>query len=239
MNQPGVDIWQFSPSRKLALVTRTNLLILLTIVTGATDATAFVRLGNVFTSVMTGNMVLLGLAIGKGDLSPAVHVAFALLAYVCGAMLGGRIAGHPREGDGPWPRHLTRALLVELGLFSAFAIAWEIKGGLVTGALQVTLLMVCAIALGIQSSAVLRLGLSGLSTTYLTGTLTNVVHAVAHGKFGRDTFRSAAVLGALISGAALGGVLAVHAPTWAPIPQLILLSTVIVCGIGLARRHHS
>jgi uncharacterized membrane protein YoaK (UPF0700 family) len=239
MSPSRTDIDRRARSGTFTIVSRTNLLILLTFVTGVTDATAFERLGNVFTSVMTGNMVLLGLAVGKGDLSPAFHVGLALMAYVSGAMLGGRIAGHPTKSDGPWPHHLTRALLMEFGLFGVFAIAWEVEGGHVTGGLQVVLLVVCAIALGIQSSAVLRLGLSGLSTTYLTGTLTNVVHAVAHGKCGRETARSTAVLLALISGAAVGGLLAVRVPTAAPIPQLVVLTTVIGCGIELERRHQS
>ncbi|HEX5292883.1 MAG TPA: DUF1275 family protein, partial [Streptosporangiaceae bacterium] len=44
---------------------RDALMVALTLVTGATDAVAFTRLGNVFTSVMTGNMVLLGVAVGR------------------------------------------------------------------------------------------------------------------------------------------------------------------------------
>src|SRR5271170_4590429 len=99
MSPTSTDVDMQSTPSKSMLISRIHLLILLTFVTGATDATAFERLGNVFTSVMTGNMVLLGLAIGKGDFSPAIHVAWALLAYVSGAMLGGRIAGHPAEGD--------------------------------------------------------------------------------------------------------------------------------------------
>ena len=239
MNESRVDADWRLPRKALKVITRTNLVVLLTFVTGATDATAFEKLGNVFTSVMTGNMVLLGLSIGKGNAAPAVHVALALTAYVGGAMLGGRIAGHPSEADGPWPHHLTRALVLELGLFSFFAIMWEVYGGHPTGRIQIALLMVCALALGIQSGAVLRLGLSGLSTTYLTGTLTNVVHAVAHGKFGRHTLRSTAVLAALISGAALGGALAVYDPTEAPIPQLAILAAVVGCGTVLNRRNES
>ena len=107
---------------------RVILVVMLTLVTGVTDATAFVKLGNVFTSVMTGNLVLLGLAIGKGDLQPAVHVALALVAFVAGAMVGGRIAGHPCETDGPWPHRLTIALCFELLLFVGFTVLWETSG---------------------------------------------------------------------------------------------------------------
>src|SRR5580658_3797625 len=141
---------------------RVILVVMLTVVTGVTDATAFVKLGNVFTSVMTGNLVLLGLAAGKGSLEPVVHVALALAAFVTGAMVGGRIAGHPSESDGPWPHRLTIALCLELLLFAGFTLLWETSGMNPTGSLQLCMLMMCALALGVQSSATLRLGISGL-----------------------------------------------------------------------------
>jgi uncharacterized membrane protein YoaK (UPF0700 family) len=216
---------------------RTTLVVMLTFVTGATDATAFEKLGSVFTSVMTGNLVLLGLAVGRGNVKPIVHVSLALAAYVVGAMVGGRIAGPPEEGDGHWPLRLTIALILEFSLFAGFGIFWELSGAHPSGALQSCLLMACAVALGVQSSATLRLGISGLSTTYLTGTLTNVVHSAVHGRFDHDSFRGAFVLVALVSGAGVGGGLAVNVPTAAPIPQLTILACVIGCGFVLGRRH--
>jgi uncharacterized membrane protein YoaK (UPF0700 family) len=216
---------------------RTGLVTMLALVTGATDATAFEKLGNVFTSVMTGNLVLLGLALGKGTMRPVVHVILALTAYVVGTMLGGRIAGRPEDRDGHWPLRLTIALCLEFALFVGFAIAWELHGDHASGALQVCLLMTCAVALGVQSSATLRLGMSGLSTTYLTGTLTNVVHAAVHGRFGEESARGTLVLLALVSGAVLGGALALKVPAAAPIPQLTVLAFVIGCGLALDRHH--
>jgi uncharacterized membrane protein YoaK (UPF0700 family) len=37
----------------------------LTLCTGALDATCFLRLGRVFSSVITGNLALLGIAVGE------------------------------------------------------------------------------------------------------------------------------------------------------------------------------
>lgn len=222
--------------RAFRLNTQNGLVAMLTVVTGATDAMAFERLGNVFTSVMTGNMVLLGLALGKGDVTPAFHVALALLAFMVGTMVGARIAGHPEAGDGLWPRRLTAALCCEWFLFFGFAAVWGIHGGRVSGALAPGLLMACAVALGIQSSAVLRLGVSGLSTTYLTGTLTNAFHAIAHGRFERDTLRKLTILFALILGAGLGGALALKQPRLAACVQVTVLTCVIVLGERLNRR---
>lgn len=41
--------------------------VLLTFAAGSTDLACFLRLGHVFASVMTGNLVLLGLAAGTDD----------------------------------------------------------------------------------------------------------------------------------------------------------------------------
>jgi hypothetical protein len=43
----------------------TSLAVVLTLATGATDVASFTRLGGVFASLMTGNLVLFGLAVGR------------------------------------------------------------------------------------------------------------------------------------------------------------------------------
>ncbi len=79
----------------------TVLAVVLTLGTGATDVASFTRLGNVFTSVMTGNLVLLGLAIGKLSGALATHAVVAFVAYVAGVAAGARLvpAG---QAPGSW-----------------------------------------------------------------------------------------------------------------------------------------
>lgn len=61
------------PERRLgALVT------FLAMTAGATDAISFLGLGGVFSSVMTANMVLLGLSAGTHNGPLALHAAAAL-----------------------------------------------------------------------------------------------------------------------------------------------------------------
>jgi uncharacterized protein DUF1275 len=104
---------------------------------------------------------------------------------------------------------------------------WELVGGRPGTGLGLSLLALNAVALGVQSSAVLRLGISGLSTTYLTGTLTGVLVAVATRAPLREALRSIAILLGLLRGAAVGAALAVSAPRFAPIPLLVALAYVI------------
>src|SRR3569833_3217547 len=72
---------------------RQTLVVTLAVGSGATDAIGLLALGGAFTSVMTGNMVLLGVAASSADGALAASSGFALLAFCAGAALGARLAG--------------------------------------------------------------------------------------------------------------------------------------------------
>jgi uncharacterized membrane protein YoaK (UPF0700 family) len=206
---------------------RDVLAVVLALVTGATDAIGFTRLGGVFTSVMTGNMVLLGVSAGEHDASLALHAGVAFAGYALGTLLGARVAGKAAPQQSVWPRPVTAALLVELAVFAIFAVWWELAGGHPSGAATYVLIGSNAVALGIQSSAVLRFGISGLSTTYLTGTLTQALANLVGGR-SPVSVRSVALLVALVIGAGLGALLAVNVPGAAPAVPLGLLVFVVL-----------
>jgi uncharacterized membrane protein YoaK (UPF0700 family) len=208
---------------------RELLVVALAVLSGATDAIGFLALGGAFTSVMTGNMVLLGIGIGQHDGSLVLHAAAALVAFAAGVAIGTRIVGQAREGDPVWPPAVTRALTVELALFVLFAIGWEAAGGAPEAELtQLLLLATTAVALGIQSGTILRFGVPGLSSTYLTGTLTSAVARLAGGRPVRDVVGNLKLLAGVIAGAAAGGLLQQEAPRFAPLLQLALLVAVLV-----------
>lgn len=214
---------------------RDRLVVLLAMLSGATDAIGFVGLGSAFTSVMTGNMVLIGVAVGAGDHTALGLTLAAIGGYVVGVGVGARVAGKPQPGDPAWPRAVTRALLLELALFAAFAVAWWTHGGEPPESWFGVLLAVNSMALGVQSSAILRFGVSGLSTTYLTGTLTTLVTRVATGEPLNTVGHPARLLGGLILGAALGAGAVTHARSFAPALQLVPLLLVLVY-VGLRSR---
>ncbi|MBV8347247.1 MAG: DUF1275 family protein, partial [Mycolicibacterium sp.] len=84
----------------------------------------------------------------------------------------------------------------------AYAAGWRAVGGHPRGAVTTAgLLALAAFALGVQAAAVKRFGVSGLSTTYLTGTLTTLVTRLAGGGRLRDVARHLALLVALVLGA--------------------------------------
>jgi uncharacterized membrane protein YoaK (UPF0700 family) len=214
------------PLRPREHVVRDALVVVLAFVSGSTDALGFVRLGNVFTSVMTGNLVLLGVAAGRQEAALALHTGDAFVGFVAGALLGARVAGRAVRGQPMWPRAVSRALALELVSFVFVAVWWEAVGGHPTTHTTYVLLAVNALALGVQSSAILRFGVSGLSSTYLTGTLTTFVATMATRSepFPR---RSLALLVAVVTGAALGAVLTVEVPRAAPLVPVVLLIAVL------------
>src|SRR5262249_32370067 len=149
---------------------RDSLVVLLTLTTGAVDAVSFLALGNVFSSVITGNLVLLGLAAGTGRPELAVHSGVAIAGYVAGGAAGAPLAAQRQHATGTWPPSVTVTLTAELVIMVAFTIGWELAGTHPSGGGQLALVAVLAAAMGLQAAAVRRLG--AMSTTYLTSTLT-------------------------------------------------------------------
>jgi uncharacterized membrane protein YoaK (UPF0700 family) len=245
----------------------TVIAVALTFASGAMDVASFTRLGSVFTSVMTGNIVLWGLAAARGSLTLASHTAVAIVGYIAGVAGGSRIAvgvpgagargtadadgggkdgglkdaggkdaggkdGDTRAGEGRaggWPTHITWALLAELALLGGFAVGWEITGARPGGWVQFCLLAVAAAGMGVQSSAVKTMGLTEVSTTYLTGTLTGLVSSlVSPGPRAKDRWRRLGVLLGLAAGASLTGLLVATAPDGVPALPLAALITCVV-----------
>lgn len=205
---------------------RDNFVIALTLATGATDVLAITRLGGVLASVMTANLVFLGLAVAERSASLAGHVAIAILAFMAGVTLASRVAGQRREADPVWPVRVTRALTLEVVVAALLAAGWIAGGGRPAGVLQIALLVGAAGIMGMQSGSIAGLGVPGLSSTYMTGTLTNFLAGlVVHRRLER---RSAWTLSALIVGAASDGALVLLAPDLAPLFPLAVLALVAV-----------
>src|SRR2546430_888777 len=78
---------------------RDAMLLALTCVAGLVDAISYLELGHVFTAMMTGNTVLLALALGQGEAMAALRSILALVAFSAGA--AGRPRGPARLADRP------------------------------------------------------------------------------------------------------------------------------------------
>jgi uncharacterized membrane protein YoaK (UPF0700 family) len=226
--------------------TMTVIAMLLTFASGASDVTSFTRLGGVFTSVMTGNIAVFGLSLARGSASLAAHTGVAVGGYVTGVVVGTRIGWHFTErkagdaadaGDqaemtpgGHWPPHMTLTLLVEVTLIVGVVIGWELTGSKPAGAAQFVILTVAACAMGIQSAAVNQMGLGNVSTTFLTGTLTGLVSALARPDRKQAGLRRPGLLLSLVAGAVLAGVFLYGAADVVPLLTLAGVGAAVVLG---------
>lgn len=217
-----------SPDRAAGVRQRARLVVVLALTSGATDAIGLLALGSTFTSVMTGNMVLLGVGAADRDVQAVLLVVVAIASFVVGAAIGARTAGQAQDGDPVWPRAVTVALAVELALLAVFAVCWWVLGSAPSESAFLPLLALNAGALGLQSSAIQRFGVSGLSTTYLTGTLTTIVIRLSQGKSLRTVAHSLVILAGLVAGAAMATALLELAPVTVPVLQLVTVGSVVL-----------
>ena len=217
----------------------TLIAIALTFGSGANDVASFTRLGGVFTSVMTGNIVLWGLSAAERSVTLFAHTAVSIAGYIVGVAGGTWVShgfkvrgnGKPDEANrgSVLPAHVSWALSAELVLLAGLAAGWEVTGARPAGVAEFVLLAVTAAAMGAQSSSVNEMGLTSLSTTFLTGTLTGLVSSLARpGQDTKNRTRRFGVLIGLAAGALLCGVLVAVAPRVVPALPLAAVITVLV-----------
>jgi uncharacterized membrane protein YoaK (UPF0700 family) len=212
--------------------------VVLTFASGATDVISYTRLGNVFTSVMTGNIVLLGLAVARGSVTLATHTLVSIGGYILGVAgstwiaRGFKVTPAVTSDDSRasgLPPHVIWALAGQFILVAGFTVGFEVSGTRPTGWAQFCLLATVAAAIGMQSATVNRMNLSEVGTTYLTGTLTTLVSSlVTLGQPTRYKLRRFGVLFGLAAGAGLSGLLIKTAAAGAPALQLAALGVVLV-----------
>jgi uncharacterized membrane protein YoaK (UPF0700 family) len=206
--------------------------LLLTGAAGYVDAVSYLALGRVFTANMTGNTVLLGLAIVQGDGGAVVRTALALGAFVGGAAIGAWLV-HRIERPAEWPRGVTIALAVEAVLLLALALD--------RSAFLVGRVALAALAMGVQSAAARRLDVFGIATTFVTGTITSLVSLIArhgmgqaaagHGKRMLATAWAVYVVGAM----AAGGVMELAPDAALLAPVVVVLAVVVVAAVRFWR----
>jgi uncharacterized membrane protein YoaK (UPF0700 family) len=204
----------------------------LAVATGATDAITFTGLDETFSSVMTGNLVLLGVAAVRGDGAQALGLATAIVGFVVGVLAGGRLA-RPRPSE-TWPQEVTLALLIEAVVLVGFLAGWLLAGSAPTGGVRLVLLAAGSVAMGLQSGAVKAIGIPGLSTTYVTGTLVGVLTDLAGAR--RPDPISVAVLVALVVGAASAILLSAASPALGPVLAPVVVVAVVGVAMVLGRR---
>jgi uncharacterized membrane protein YoaK (UPF0700 family) len=205
----------------------------MTVVTGLVDAVSFLSLGHVFTANMTGNVVFLAFATAQVSGLSIARSSTALLAFLVGAILGGRVMA--RASAESQTRFAAQAFLLEVAfLFAASITSIGYRTDLIGNSFQpFALIALTALAMGTRNAAVRKLAIPDLTTTVLTLTITGIGadSSLASGTNPRLARRVAAVA-SMFLGAALGAVVIHYS-----ISAALWLATTIsaACGVVLFR----
>ncbi|WP_188488060.1 DUF1275 family protein [Williamsia phyllosphaerae] len=210
---------------------------LLGALSGSVDVLVFTRLGEVFASVITGNVVVVGVAIGGGHLGVMSHAAISVGCYAIGVVVATlmtrRDDEHPVHGAA---NPVIAVYGIEFALLCGLGAIWVATDGRPTGIAQFVALALTAAAMGMQSRAFAMYRLPGVTTTYFTGTLTNLLTGLVTDS---TVNRAAAVaLMSLLVGAAASGALVSVLPIAAPALPLGLLAAALAM-IAVRRYRHT
>ena len=199
----------------------------LTFVTGVIDAVSFLGLGHVFTANMTGNVVLLGFALGgTADLSVGRSLA-ALCAFATGSVVGGRLTNERQRTPA---RQLLIAMHAEVLFLCLAAAATLIAGGDTSFAGLSPVIVLTAVAMGLRNAVVRKLAVPDLTTTVLTLTVTGLAadSVLAGGVAPRSSRRMLSIL-AMGSGALAGTMLLRLFGMWVA----LIVAAFVVAGLAL------
>lgn len=155
------------PAERLHLV----LMLVLTFTTGIVDAVGYLGLDRVFTGNMTGNVVILGMAVVGAEDLPVLGPVLALVGFMAGAALGGRVL---KRAAGKWTGLTTMLFLgvglVCLGLASVLFVVGDHPDPAV--GLPVTTLL--GAAMGLQAATARFVAVKDVTTVVVTSTITGL-----------------------------------------------------------------
>jgi uncharacterized membrane protein YoaK (UPF0700 family) len=185
-----------------------GLMLALTFSTGIIDAVGYLGLDKVFTGNMTGNVVILGMALVPGTDLPVLGPATALVSFMIGAAVGGRALRPVQSG---WSLRST-LLFGGVGLMmAALSITLFLAGDHPAKPVAITVTCLLGFAMGMQAATARHLAVKDITTVVVTSVITGLAaDSRLGGSLGQPWFRRVAAL-VLIGGGATVGALAL---TW-------------------------
>jgi uncharacterized membrane protein YoaK (UPF0700 family) len=177
-------------------------LVVVTFVTGMVDAVTYLGFGHVFAANMTGNVIVLGFAlVGAGEISATGSVV-SLAAFMAGAAISARLSGALQRTRHRWLLSMLSIETVLLTIAAALALAQRAVSR------DLVIVGLLAVAMGMRTVTVRRLGISDVSTTVLTSTLAGLASdTLLRGAPFRTGGIRLVIVAAMLLGAASGAVL--------------------------------
>lgn len=180
------------------------LMLALTFATGIVDAVGYLGLDRVFTGNMTGNVVILGMALVGAEDLPVVGPVIALVGFMAGAALAGRALNPLGTG---WARRTTVLLAVVATLTLGLAVFLLVDPDPVyAAALGVTGIL--GGAMGLQAGTARRVAVKDVTTVVVTSTITGLAADSWFGSgAGAEPWRRGSAVVLILAGAASGALL--------------------------------
>jgi uncharacterized membrane protein YoaK (UPF0700 family) len=200
-------------------------MLALTFSTGMIDAIGFLGLDRVFTANMTGNVVILGMALSGAQDLPILGPAMALAGFMLGAAAGGRAVRGRSAGE--WSAATTVILLAVGLLVLATGVALLLFHA-PRGEVLLAVTGILAGAMGLQAAVARGLGVKDVTTVVITSTITGLAADLRLGKKQGNGRRRASVVLLMLAGAVAGAALL---QTHLGIGLIAAASICLVCAI--------
>lgn len=201
------------------------MMMVLTFVTGLVDAVGFLGLDRVFVGNMTGNIVILGMAVAGADDLPVLGPAIALATFTIGAYIGGMVLRRRRK---EWSGGVSLLLLTGALVLALLGVAYLLPDWAESDVLELIASSTTAAAMGMQAAVARSLAVADVTTVVVTSTLTSLASEslVAGGVKGVWNRRFAAI--AIIFGGALVGALLLRLGVAVPLMLAAVLTALVV-----------
>ncbi|CAM3793395.1 YoaK family protein [Isoptericola cucumis] len=211
------------------------LMLALTFSTGIADAVGYLGLDRVFTGNMTGNVVILGMALAGGDDLPVAGPLLALGTFMAGAVVAGVVL---RPAPVGWTSRTT-GMLVTVGLvLAAIAVVLVVSDDDLPHGVQLTVTGLLAFAMGTQAATARHLAVKDVTTVVVTSTITGLAaDSRLAGGHGDNAARRILAIALICAGAAAGALLLQAHLAWGVAVSAVL--TLAVAALGHPFGHTS
>ena len=140
---------------------------------GFVDSLGFLALSHEFTAHMSGNAAVTGAELGSGNFNEAILVGSPIVGFVLGVALGVAVEFAAKRRN--WRGGFLPSLLIECGLLVCFILIGANEYPIAKGSARFFVLVeLLSVAMGLQASALRRVQDVKVSTTFVTGMLTNM-----------------------------------------------------------------
>lgn len=182
-----------------------GLMLALTFSTGVIDAVGYLGLDRVFTGNMTGNVVILGMALTGADGLPIVGPIIAIAGFMLGAMIAGRTLRTLKAG---WTKRSTALLVVVGSVISTGAVSMLLTDASRPEWLKLTVTGCLGLAMGMQAGVARHIAVKDVTTVVVTSTMVGLAYdSWFGGRAGQPWVRRLLALVLIGAGAALGAAL--------------------------------